>query len=166
MKNKLNAKVIVGVIASSVLLGVIYNYFSADGIDFIRRPIIVQSLDDDEITDTTAITGINLAQAINLYNTKVAQFVDARDQWDFNNSHISGAINIPEFSFEHTDSTLLTYPKSKLFVVYCNGDDCDISKRLTNEFINLGYKNTFVFLGGIKEWENASMPIDNGTTNE
>ena len=156
MKNKLNTKVIIGIIASSILLGVIYNYFSIDGIDFIRKPLVVNSLNSDGVADTSALTGITLAQTLNIYNTKAAVFIDARDQWDYSTSHIDGAVNIPEFSFEPSDSTLSAYSKSKLLIVYCDGDDCDISKRLATEFVKLGYSNTFIFLGGIKEWEDAN----------
>lgn len=166
MKTKINYKVIFWIITSSILLGNIYNSFSIDGIDFIREPIEIKNLDNKDNSDSTSIIGIDLAQTVNFYNTKAAVFIDARDQWDFSTLHIEGAINIPEFSFESSDTTLNSFPKSKLFVVYCDGDDCDISKRLANQMLKLGFRNTFVFLGGIQEWEKAGLPVIKGKLNE
>ena len=107
------------------------------------------------------ILGLDLV--INLFNQNVAIFIDARDQWDFSEAHIEGPI-FPKFQ------KMIKYLKSispdKLLVVYCDGDDCDTSKRLANEFVKLGYKNVYVFLGGIKIWKEAQLPIGRGNPNE
>lgn len=164
MKTKFN--ILFSILFSSILLGMIYNSFSSDGIDFIREPIIIKSYEELIENDSLSIGGINLADAINLYNSKVAKFVDARDQWDFEELHIKDAINIPEFSFIENDSNLTKYSKEQIFVIYCHGDDCDISKRLATYFVKLGYRNSYVYLGGIDEWEKSGMPIQRGVESE
>lgn len=165
--NNINYKVIFIILMSSILLGFIYNTFSTDGIDFIRKPIIIKSVqigESDEYGDI--IGGIDLAQALQLFEDKSAIFVDARDQWEFSKYHIDGAVNIPEFSFTKEDSILNNISSESLLVIYCDGDDCDISKRLAQEFIKLGYKNTYVFLGGMKSWVEAKLPITGDSENE
>lgn len=163
MKTKINFKVLFWILFCSVLLGIIYNTFSTDGIKFIREPIKVKYVNvGDEINNSKELKGIELAQALELFNQNNAVFIDARDQWDFAESHISGAINIPEFSFTKDDSVLKNISKDELLVVYCGGDDCDISKRLTKDIVELGYKNAYVFLGGIKEWNEANLPTEGG----
>ncbi len=166
MKTKINYSVIFWIIIASVILGITYNYFSVDGIDFLRKPTVIKNINDFEESDSTSIIGIDLAQAVNFYNTNAAVFVDARDQWDFSETHIAGAINIPEFSFEPKDSILSGFSKHQIFVLYCNGDDCDISKRLAMKFKKLGFINTFVFLGGIFEWEETGLPVEKGKSDE
>ena len=163
----MNIKVIISVVLASLLLGVIYNAFSSDRIPFIRKELIVKSvLIDDKDTSSTDLKGLELDQVINLYNQNSAIFIDARDQWEFSESHIKGAINIPEFSFTHEDTSLTNINKEALLVVYCDGDDCDISKRLTNELMKIGYSNSYVFLGGIKEWIELELPLEKGDTHE
>lgn len=167
MKNKINYKTIFLILLISIVLAFIYNTFSVDGIDLIRKPIIVKTVAFGEgESESNSILGLDLAQTINLYNQNVAIFIDARDQWDFSDSHIKGAINIPEFSFTKDDSLLGTISLDKLLVIYCDGDDCDTSKRLANEIVNLGYKNVYVFLGGFKVWREAQLPISKGNADE
>ena len=167
MRNKVNYKAIIIILFTSVIFGFIYNTFSVNGIELIRKPITVKSavLGENE-NELNNILGLDLAQTINLFNQNVAIFIDARDQWDFSEAHIEGAINIPEFSFAKDDKVLKSISPDKLLVVYCDGDDCDTSKRLANEFVKLGYKNVYVFLGGIKVWKEAQLPIGRGNPNE
>ena len=134
MKSKLNIKAIIIILFASLILAFIYNYFSIDGIAFIRKPIIVNSveiLSHDESSEE--LKGLSIDQVIGLYNQNAAIFIDARDQWDYAESHIKGAINIPEFSFSPDDQTLATVDKESIIIVYCDGDDCDTSKRLAVE---------------------------------
>ena len=167
MKNKLNYKTIIIILFTSVIFGFIYNTFSVNGIELIRKPITVKSavLGENE-NELNNILGLDLAQTINLYNQNVAIFIDARDQWDFSEAHIEGAINIPEFSFTKDESLLKSISQDRLLIIYCDGDDCDTSKRLANEIFRLGYKNVFVFLGGMKVWRDAQLPITTGNLDE
>jgi len=162
-KVKTNLKVLFGIIFFSIFLGIIYNTFSSDGIKFIREPIKVKYVKvGDDTNDKNVLRGIELAQALELFDKKSVTFIDARDQWDFAESHITGAINIPEFSFSKDDPIIKNLSKNDLLVVYCGGDDCDISERLTKDLVNLGYINAYVFVGGIKEWNDANLSTEKG----
>ena len=162
MKNKINFKAILGILISSILLGILYNTFSSDGIDFIRKEIKIDFVEIGETSKNENLKGINISQTMDLYNKKSAIFIDARDQWEFSDAHILGAVNIPEFSFSKDDSTLSDISKSSILVIYCDGDDCDTSKRLAKQISDFGYENIYVFLGGMKSWIEAELPICKG----
>ena len=96
MERKTNFKIISIIIFTSILLAFIYNLFSADGIPFIREPLMVEkvNIDNDNI-GTDGLKGLDLANTINLYNQKNALFIDARDQWEYGEGHIKG---VPEMN--------------------------------------------------------------------
>jgi len=101
---------------------------------------------------------ISLAQAYELYRNKIL-FIDARDSAEFEDGHISGAINLPYFSIDEYIGRLDKIDKSDPVVAYCEGADCDMSIRLGNELFARGYKKVFVFFGGWEEWEKAKYPV-------
>lgn len=161
MNIKINLRAISIIVSSSIILGIIFNIFSTDGIPFIRSPIVVKSVELGlNNNDSEAINGLNLAQVIELHSSGKAIFIDARDQWEYSDGHIPGSINIPEFSFTIDNKSLQTIEKNALIVVYCDGDECDISKRLAKKIIGLGYTNSYVYLGGFKEWKESNLQIE------
>lgn len=101
---------------------------------------------------------ISLAQALELYRDKVL-FIDARDQEEYNDGHIAGAINIPYFSVDEFIGQLSRIDKFTPLVTYCEGADCDMSIRLGDELFKRGFKKVFVYFGGWEEWRNADYPI-------
>ena len=164
MNSKIKFNPIFFILLASIILAFIYNYFSTDGIPFIREPLVVKAVEISSNDDSSnELKGLSLDQVIGLYNQKAAVFIDARDQWDFSDNHIVGAVNIPEFSFTADNKTLSTIDKESLMIVYCDGDDCDTSKRLVTELLDVGYKNVYVFLGGFTEWSEANLPVENGS---
>ena len=82
---------------------------------------------------------------------------DNRD--DYNNGHISGAINIPEYNFDKSNPVIKTIPKDKTIVSYCDGDDCEMSVKLADNLFNLGYEKVYIFFGGWKEWKKAGYDM-------
>jgi len=164
---KTNIATLVVIVILSSFIGFVYNYFSADGIPFIRTPLIVNftSIDSTEI-DSEGLRGLNLENTLALFNMGTTIFVDARDQWEFSEGHISGAINIPEFSFTPNNKLLQNIEKTSLMLIYCGGEDCDTSKRLASELERLGYSNIYVYLGGFSEWLEAGLSIEGMDNNE
>jgi len=162
--NKTDYRKILYILLFSVILSLFYNFVSIDGIELIRNPQIIQSLKSidiiDDVDSTKHLKAITLAQAIEIFNSKKALFVDARDQWDFAEAHIKGAINIPEFSFNPNNRKLAQIPKNQILIIYCSGDACSVSKRLTSKLLELGYLKSYVYLGGMREWLEAKLPIE------
>jgi len=102
---------------------------------------------------------INLEQAFALFNNG-AKFLDARDDFDYNEGHISNAINIPFYAFEENGNKLSNINKDDAIVTYCSGTDCDLSVLLGNKLVEMGYKKVFVFFGGWLDWVEANYPTN------
>lgn len=167
MNGKLNIKIIVIIVLSSLALGLIYNGFSADGITLIRKPLKVTLLDRmGNGNNIEGLKGLQLSDVINLHSNEDIIFVDARDQWDYSEGHIARAMNIPEFSFDPNSEIVKSISKDKMIIVYCDGDDCDTSKRLAFEMTKIGFKNVFIYLGGYSEWEQLELPTERVDSNE
>ena len=161
---KFDIKRIIYILSFSILLALIYNTFSVDGISYIRTKKSIETLKSIDIIDETdsskTLKAISLPQAIEIFNNKKALFIDARDQWDFKDAHIKGALNIPEFSFNPNNRTLAQISKNEILIIYCSGNDCSVSQRLASKLIKLGYKKVYVYLGGFTEWQEAKLPIE------
>ena len=128
-------------IVISVLLGTFYNSLSPSGIPFIREKIDLKYADPELNTDFDSLqlpSESNIVEpslimteaAYALYNSKNILFIDARDQWDFNENRIKGAINIPEYKFDFNMPIVKALDKDFTFIVYCGDVECDVSKRL------------------------------------
>ncbi len=148
----------------SFFLGFIYNFISPDGLPLIREEIKIDTVEltgnhsSEEASDN--LKGINFNSAMELLESGNAVFIDARDQWDYSEGHIPGAINIPEFSFDPESQVVQQLDKDVVYVVYCDGDDCDISKRLSKELLKLSFSNLYVYVGGFREWIENSKPVE------
>lgn len=166
-KQNINYKALLLIFFSSIILGLVYNTFSIDGIPFIREPIIVNSVKLDSLDNTSEnLRELTLAQVIEMTNAPNTKLVDARDEWDFAAGHIKGAINIPEYNFDYSNKSLSEINKKAFLIIYCDSNDCDISKRLAVKLLEIGYRNVFVYLGGYSEWDNASLPISRNNNSE
>ncbi len=164
MKFSVNYKNILIVIIVSSALGLVFNSFSPTGIKIIREADKVVETDSEDysiiVSDGIEIKTVESKSAYKFFLEEDYIFVDSRDQWDYEDGHIKGAINIPQFSFEPDNETLSKLDKSTNLVIYCDGNDCDVSKRLAKEFIKLGYNFVFVYLGGYMEWATLGFPIE------
>jgi len=160
---ELDLMYIVKLIFLSAFLGLIINVFSQKTIPFIRseNPLRNISIEEIILTDSeidSKLFTINLSTAKELFESKRAIFIDARDSWDYSDGNIPGAINIPEYKFDYEMVELLN--KNAIYTVYCGGTDCDISKRLAEKLQKAGFKNVLVFSGGWEEWVSSGYEID------
>lgn len=78
--------------------------------------------------------------------------IDARNPEEYRESHIPGAINIPEKKFE-SFTGLLPTDKNMRLIFYCNGIKCGKSKKAAKQADELGYTNILVFAEGMPVWE-------------
>lgn len=89
-----------------------------------------------------------------------AVFVDARSPYEFNCGTIPGSVNIPfdylpdtEDLGPYFDSALGGVSKDRRIVVFCSGEECDLSVHLARNLQYAGYTNLAIFYGGSREWE-------------
>jgi len=176
----ISIKKTVVIISVSIFIGLIYNFVSGTGINLIREKTDVALIDDSGFSDeidsinyndqddfiSKEIKAITIEQAYKLYISQKSIFIDARDQWDYYDAHIKGAINIPEYKFNAGDSIVTSLDKNKLYVIYCDGDDCDVSTRLAKKLSKISFINLYIFIGGWYEWENSGYPIETESTND
>lgn len=93
-------------------------------------------------------------------------FVDARDPSEFECGTIPGSINIP-FDYlpydgldQYFDSTLAGVAKDDPIVVFCSGEECDLSLHLARNLQDFGYTNLMIFFGGSREWEENGLKME------
>ncbi len=161
---KINFKIVLIIVISSSILGLIYNSFSGKSIPLLREKHQLEHANGSDLNNSLersdllnkAIKAVDLEQTYKLYNSEKVKFIDARDQWDFSEGHIKDAINIQEFDFE--PHQVADFDKSLTYIIYCGGDDCEVSERLAVELQKLGFQNLYVFTGGWTEWKNAGYP--------
>ena len=157
------------IIILAVLLGMVRFLFTEKDFTLLKKERIlprIETLDDDSLkvvlpSIATEPTYIGLTGAKQLFNTREALFIDARDTTDFGNLHISGAINIPFDYYEDHLSKLQQTDTSSVIVTYCSGDECDLSVELGDVlFYDLNYHHVFVFDGGMNYWIEEGLPTE------
>jgi 3-mercaptopyruvate sulfurtransferase SseA len=109
---------------------------------------------------------IDINQAQMEYELGSALFVDARDAEEFMCGTIPGSVNIP---FEHLpegdltrylDSALTDAAHDRALVVFCSGEECDLSLHLGRNLYTYGYTNVLIFFGGSREWEKFGFEME------
>jgi len=110
-------------------------------------------------TDFAAISSDELKRLIDQQEKMV--LIDARTPAEYQEAHITGAVNIPEKGFEQA-SQQLPADKTTLLVFYCNGVKCGKSKRVAKMVQPLGYTEILIFSEGIPVWEERNLPLVTG----
>jgi rhodanese-related sulfurtransferase len=100
------------------------------------------------------------------FNSGAALFVDAREPEEFECGTIPGAVSIPfdylpETDLEpYFDSALGGLPNHQRIVIFCSGDECDLSVHLARNMQAVGYANLAIFFGGSREWERFGLHME------
>lgn len=156
----------------ATVLGLAVNVVSPNSIPLIGKYRSLSS-GSGPIVPPTAEQGdppfIDINQAQIEYEIGSAQFVDAREPEEFMCGTIPGSINIPfELMPEgdlapYLDSALAGAPRDRALVVFCSGEECDLSLHLGRNLYTYGYTNVLIFFGGSREWEKFGFEIERRT---
>jgi rhodanese-related sulfurtransferase len=104
---------------------------------------------------------ITLDDAVARYQNPDIVFVDARSVDDYEYGRIARSINIPyDYMDEHWEEVLNSLDRTKHYVVYCSGSECEVSLHLGRYMQDLGFENLEIFFGGWAEWEKQNLPIE------
>lgn len=96
-----------------------------------------------------------------LTSTGAIVLIDAREEHEFEEGHLPGAINIPYDHFvDYYDQLLEMVPMDADVVTYCRSLTCDLSDDLAREMQLAGYERVLVYKGGWLEWTEAEMPVE------
>ena len=124
------------------------------------------SLSLDENTSKTKLeqkySFIDIEQAKSEFNSEKAVFLDSRYMESFEKGHIKGAFNLPadnldlkgfEFVIEYLD-------KETSVIVYCDGEECDLSPIVFDYLKKLGYSNVKILVNGWELWKQNGFPVN------
>ncbi|MBN1397019.1 MAG: rhodanese-like domain-containing protein [Bacteroidetes bacterium] len=140
------------IIAAAAVFGFVYTFITNQGF-FAEK-------DGHDTSTGSNLEMISLENAKELFDSQEALFIDSRHNFDYNRGHIHGAINIGLDSIKTAGAVLETIPKEKIFVIYCDGVECNSSIELAAELNGLNFKNIKIFFGGWQEWKKNNYPID------
>ncbi|MBI9073341.1 MAG: rhodanese-like domain-containing protein [Melioribacteraceae bacterium] len=159
------SNIIMLIVVPSVI-GLLYNYIRSDSIDLLRETKIIEWVDDTELSgifendSVSNIKSLRTHQVFELFENGKAKLIDARDEWDYNDGHIQGAINLPAYDFEINNPNLSDLDRNSLIVIYCGDEECDLSKKLASGLMDIGFKNVYIYVGGWFEWLESGYPIE------
>ena len=153
----------------AAVVALVINTLSPNAIPLIGEYRSLSS-GDGPIVPPTAEAGdppfIDVNQAKMEYDLGPSLFVDARDPEEFECGTIPGSVNIPfEYMPEgdlttYFDSALGSVGSDRALIVYCSGEECDLSLHLGRNLNTFGYTNILIFFGGAREWENSGLDIE------
>jgi rhodanese-related sulfurtransferase len=93
-------------------------------------------------------------------------FIDARNDEHYREGHIPGAYQLDRYHPENYLAAVLpACQMAEKVVVYCTGGDCEDSEfaaLLLRDSAGVAAQKLFVFTGGMTEWTNRGLPIEEG----
>lgn len=153
----------------AAVIGVAINVISPNGIPLVGKYRTLSS-GEGPLVPPSAQAGdppfINVNQAQMEFEVGSSVFVDARDPDEYFCGTIPGSINIPfedlpEGDLEkYFDSALSGSAHDKTLVVFCSGEECDLSLHLGRNLHNYGYSDVLIFFGGAREWEKSGLEVE------
>ncbi len=149
-----------------VLIGFTFNYARKDGASIIKQAIELEealSTDSDESSpeDIEEPVWIELEEAVKYFKEGSALFVDARDEEEYKEGHIHGAVNVPyEWYLEEYPDLSSFLPEDKILITYCGGTDCESSIELAMVMYERGYSGIKIFFGGWQDWIDNNLPSE------
>jgi rhodanese-related sulfurtransferase len=87
-----------------------------------------------------------------LLNRATTYLIDARIPEKYAEGHVQGAVNVDGNTVEANIPQLLTIPRDRVIVIYCDGGHCELSHRVADVLKNFGYGPILIYTGGWAEW--------------
>lgn len=145
-----------GILALSAVLALAVNAVRPDGLPLVQaaQSAVQLSQSGGEIA---------LKDAALLFLSSRAVFLDARSQYEFEQGHIQGALNLPprEFASQFQDLK----PRlvgTEAVIAYCDGEGCQLSQVLAEHLRGAGLKNVYVLKNGWSLWQAEKLPVAKG----
>ena len=153
------------VIASA--FAVFSNSISEKPLDYIYREKPKEVVDDSVLFgkgkagEERLETTVSFEQVVKLLDKEDVMFIDARSPENFAEGHIPNAINIFPYDEDqnHYFEQINNLPMDKLFIVYCDGGNCDLSHMLLETMFDFGFDQAFLYQGGWEDWIKNKGPV-------
>jgi rhodanese-related sulfurtransferase len=150
-----------GCAAAVVGLGI--NLIHPHRIPYVKTPPPPVVTTDDPKEAPPKVQEIDVATAKDLWDLGEYLFVDSRTAVQFSRGHIAKSVDLPWDEYDKYFPALRKTLKSKPgIIVYCAGEECDLSHALARQLYKEGFKDIFVFFGGWEEWQRAGYPEEAG----
>jgi rhodanese-related sulfurtransferase len=128
------------------------------------------SAEDESDSDWLGVQVVSFDQVCGMFEDPeraagLILFIDARDDDNYNDGHIPGAVQLDHYKLErHLPNVLPLTRSAEKIIVYCNGGDCEDSLFVTQDLFEAGvaYEKVFLYTGGMDEWHQMGMPVENG----
>jgi len=144
---------------AAACLGLAANLVHPHGIPYLKAKPPVKV----ELPANVKIEEIEVIQANDLWDLGEYLFVDSRSPVQYEEGHIAGAVNLPWEEFEkYYPQVKVTLHSKPGLVIYCAGEDCDLSHALARRLYQEGFRSVFVFFGGWHAWDSAGLPTETG----
>jgi rhodanese-related sulfurtransferase len=140
------------IVVVSVIVGLAYSGLTQRGLFAERQDAPTPG------PETTPPQFVLYDEAVQLFQSGEATFVDARHEFDYRLGHIKGAINVPLKDFSPQEVGGLS--KDRILVVYCDGQECNSSVELAQQLASLGFSEVKIFFGGWREWTDNKQPAE------
>jgi rhodanese-related sulfurtransferase len=129
------------------------------------RPDRLPLAQDPEVAAQIAVQRgeISLADAILLFQSGQAVFVDARDAEEFALGHIEGALSLDPLSFGQHFPALRERMEGMTVITYCDGELCELSHELAEQLKSMGLQDVRVLKNGWTLWRDQGLPTATGS---
>lgn len=111
---------------------------------------------------------ITIAQARALFDDGSADFIDAREPFEFDPGHIPGAYNLTQahFAAGSTPEALEFLDPARPVVIYCGGGDCHASENVAILLQQAGFTTIHIMTDGFPAWVSAGHEVEASSTAE
>ncbi|MBE0541348.1 MAG: rhodanese-like domain-containing protein [Verrucomicrobia bacterium] len=96
------------------------------------------------------------------YGQELIVFIDARNDWHYQQGHIPGAYQFDHYrAADYLATVLPVCQTAELVVVYCTGGDCEDSEFAAIFLRQAGIpaEKLLVYVGGMAEWTAKGLPV-------
>jgi rhodanese-related sulfurtransferase len=146
------------IVIAAAALGVIVNLVSPSGISLLYTP------PKEVVHSGVKIPIIDEKEARQSLDDGHTIFLDARDEEDFEDSHIKGALSMPSAQKEERFPLLEPMiPKEGGIIVYCTNPECHMAEQVAGFLAQLGYENLKIMAPGIEGWTKAGYAVQSGS---
>ncbi len=165
LKNKSTLSEILSIVLLSVVMALVYNYFSGKSIPLFKTSEKLKVASDSvlfshTISDTATDVVVTTDQMKQILKTGNALIIDARNSEPYIKGHIPTAINIPFLDVFNYVETLQSVPRDTLIIIYCEGVHCELSKNLSQFLKGMNFTRIFLYHDGIEVWNAQNLPLE------
>lgn len=111
----------------------------------------------------SSVSDIDLKALKAAIHNKTVVLLDCNGTASYNKGHLPGAINFD--ANKNNLAKVLPPQKDRLIVAYCGGPKCMLYKNGAAAVTALGYTNVKHWVGGLKGWVEAKLPLETGSNN-